>query len=112
MAEDTMVLTFENVSVAEANRYAEDLRRDLLDADPSVQVQRRRYDPNSLDFGASLVLVLGAPAVVVLAKAVEKWLIRNNAASIRLEGPDGILIAKNLDSKNAAAVLEAFRRGH
>ena len=54
--------------------------------------------------------MLGAPAVVVLAKALKAWAARNNAASISLQGADGTLIAKNLESKDAAAIVEAFQR--
>ena len=110
MDEQTMVVKFENCSVADANRWAEDLRRELLDRVPDVQVDRKRDNPAAQDFGASLVLILGAPAVVVLAKALKTWLARNNAASIRLETTDGVLVANNLESKDAAAIVAAFPR--
>jgi hypothetical protein len=110
MNQQKVVVKFENCSVADANRWAEDLRRDLLDGVPDMQVDRQRDNPAAQDFGATLVLVLGTPAIVMLAKALKAWLARNNAASIRLETADGILVANNLESKDAAAIVQAFPR--
>jgi len=108
----TVVLKFETDSLADANRWADSLKRDLLDAAPDLVIERQRDRETTQDFGATLVLVLGAPAVVVLAKAIHAWAIRNNAGTISLQGPEGTLIAKNIESKNAAAIVEAFRRVH
>jgi len=109
MANRTFVLKFENTSVANANRYAEDLRRTLLDADPQIEVNRQRDDESAQDFGATLVLVLGTPAVIALAKALHDWSTRNNAVSITIEDNNRRLIAKNLESKAVPAIVEAFR---
>lgn len=57
MSEQTYLLSFTGVSVAEANRYAEELRDDLLDSSAGVVVQRQRENPLAQDFGASLVLL-------------------------------------------------------
>jgi len=51
---------------AEADRLVEDLRHDLLDAGPDIEVERRQEDPTNQDFGA-LVLFLGASSVVAAA---------------------------------------------
>ncbi len=69
MNEQTYFITFENVSAAEANRYAEELRQALLDASPEVVVHRHRDDPRAQDFGATLVLLLGTPAAGAMVKA-------------------------------------------
>ena len=63
MDEQTYIITFDTVSAAEANHYAEELRQALLDASPDVEVHRRRDDPHTQDFGSTLVLLLGTPAV-------------------------------------------------
>lgn len=109
MADQTLIVRFETGSIADANRWAEDLRREMLDCSPDVRVERRRDNPAAQDFGASLVLILGTPAVLVLAKAVQSWLARNNAASIRVETAEGTLIASNLQSKDAPALVKAFQ---
>jgi hypothetical protein len=80
MDEQTYVITFDDVSAADANRYAEELRQALLDASPDIEVHRRRDDPRTQDFGATLVLILGTPAVTAattaVAQAIGNWLLR------------------------------------
>ena len=110
MATEELILRFGGVSVADANRYAEDLRRELLDVDDSLRVERHRDDATAQDFGAALVLILGTPAVVVAARAIERWLARNNAVSLDVELPDGTIRARNLESKDVADVVAALSR--
>ncbi len=66
MNKQTSIITFDDVSAADANRYAEELRQVLLEASPDVEVHRRRDDSHPQDFGATLVLLLGTPAAVEL----------------------------------------------
>ena len=40
------------LSRAEADRLVEDLRHDLLDAGPDIEVEPRQEDPTNQDFGA------------------------------------------------------------
>jgi hypothetical protein len=100
-------LRFENCSVADANVRAEDLRQDLLDAVEDVDVSLRRDDPTSQDFGATLVLVLGTPAVIALSRAIGKWLVRTNQASVTILTKDGRVVAQNIDSADAAKMVES-----
>jgi hypothetical protein len=104
----TFVIRFDGASVAEANRYAEDLRDTIFREIPEADVERTRDDDATQDFGATLIVVLGTPAVVALAHGIHSWLVRNNAASIRIERPNGTLVAKNLNSADAAAIVKAF----
>ena len=41
MSEQTYLLSFEEISEAEANQYAEELREALLDASDAIAVQRQ-----------------------------------------------------------------------
>jgi hypothetical protein len=68
MDELTYTIEFEGVALADANRYADDLRDILLDASPDVRVMVKRDDPSSMDFGGTLILMLGTSAVVAIAK--------------------------------------------
>lgn len=108
MNESVYIVKFDNVSAADANRYAEELRNALLDASPYVKVDRRRDDPRTQDFGATLVLVLGTPAVIAAAKALGNWLQLRNSASITLEDSDGKIVAKNITNKDVVKLTEIF----
>ncbi len=108
METQTFTVRFDG-AVADGNRHAEDLRRDLIEAADGVQVDRRRDDPEAMDFGTTLVLVLGTPAIVAVAQALHGWLSRNNAAAVTIERPDGQkLVLRDLESKDVPATVAAF----
>ncbi len=106
MNQQTFIVTVEGVSPADTHRYAEELRNALLDATPDLTVQRRRENPLTQDFGATLVLILGTPAVVAVVTAVGNWLKLRNSASLTWKTADGHMIVQNLTSKNATELAQ------
>jgi hypothetical protein len=100
------IISFEGVSVGEANRLAQDLENELKRN--SVHVSRGREDVSSQDFGGTLIMLLGTPAVVAVAHALHAWAVRKNASALRIESGDHKLIAKDIESKDAARLVEAF----
>jgi hypothetical protein len=111
MNEPTYVIEFSGASSADANRYAEELRSTLLKAAPEAKVERQRADPESQDFGATLVLVLGTPVAVVLANAFRDWLNRRNQVILTIKSPDGDIVLQNVTAKHALKVMELFAPG-
>jgi hypothetical protein len=107
--EQTYIITFDTASAADANRYAEELRQALLDASPDVEVHRRRDNPHTQDFGTTLVLVLGTPAAVAAAKAIENWLaLRRGTITIK-KGEDGEILelsGTNLSEKGQLEIVK------
>lgn len=106
MDQQTYIVTFEEVSPADAQRYAEELQNALLDTAPDITVQRRRENPLTQDFGATLILILGAPAVVAVVKAIGDWLTLRNRASLTWKTADGELMVQNITSKNVAELAQ------
>lgn len=109
MSTQTFMLKFDGADISDANRYAESLRRALMETEPALSVDRVRTDATTQDFGATLVLVLGAPAVVAAVEAIKAWLVRNNQASISVWTPDGIVVASRLESKDVPATVASIR---
>jgi hypothetical protein len=107
--EPRFVIRFPGTSTADANRLAADLARTLRDLDRQVAVEQHRERPDTLDFGATLVIVLGTASVTALAKGISAWLKRHSGARIEINA-DGSVIASNLDSGDAARIAEAFGR--
>jgi len=105
-AEHRLMLSFEGAQVAEANRFAAELAERLRDTDANIDVRQTRADAGAQDFGATLVLLLGTPAVVALAKGVSAWLSMRPNAKITLKGEDGTIIASGLTSADARALIE------
>jgi hypothetical protein len=108
MESDIFIVKFDGASSKDASIFAESLRLEILDADPSIEAETKRDSKSTMDFGASLVLVLGTPAAVIAAKAILKWAGRNNDAKLQFFTPDGTLVVDHLESKDAAAVVKAF----
>lgn len=104
------VIKFQDISLAEANILAESLRDAILDSYPGVRVERRRDDQSTQDFGATLILLLGAPAAVAVAKGIEQWLKRYQSAKLRIEQPDGTIIAENLTGKQVIELAKLLQK--
>jgi hypothetical protein len=108
MSEQSYLLSFEGVSEAEANRYAEELREVLLDATTEIAVQRQRENPLAQDLGASLVLIMGTPGLVAAFQAISNWLQKRHSATLSIVTAEKKIVAENLTSKDAAQLLHLF----
>jgi hypothetical protein len=108
MSEQTYLLSFTGVSEAEANRFAEELRAALLDATTGIAVQRRRENPLAQDLGATLVLIMGTPALVAAVNAISNWLQKRRSATLMIVTGEKKVIAENLTNKDAAQLLHLF----
>src|SRR5882724_8423163 len=106
---DTLTISFPGSSTAEGNRYAGSLSDELRGIDPAVSVDRLRESPATLDFGATLAVVLGTVSVTAVANGVASWLARHSGARIEIK-KNGSDVATDLDSRDAARIAEAFSR--
>ena len=92
MDQQTYIIRFDEISEADAYRYAIELRNMILDASPDVEVERKRDNPSTLDFGATLVLILGTPTATAvtsaIAQAIGNWLLRHKG-DITIERENG-----------------------
>jgi hypothetical protein len=115
MDKQEIVLRFEGLTSAEAGVEAQGLREMLADASPDVDVTLRRERAESMDMGATLVLLLGTPAVIAVAKGIAAFIGKrgNRAGSLVVQrvGADGSIerFHFNGDSADAAKVAEALR---
>lgn len=102
----TYTLTFDNGSVADANRWAGELKEYILDSVTEVEVEQQRDNPYSQDLGTALSLILGAPAAVALARALGNWLTLHRQAGITIKTARGEIVGSNLTSKDALKLAE------
>lgn len=106
MNERTYLITFDDASPSDANRYADELRNALLDATPDIMVKRKRSDPHAQDFGATLILILGTPATAAVVTAVGNWLKLRQSASITWKMEDEQILVQNITGKDAARLAQ------
>jgi hypothetical protein len=101
-------IRFEDVSAQEATIKARRLEQDLLGIAPEVSVRVAKDDPTSQDFGATLVLLLGTPAVIAVANGIASYLQRDRA-KITIS-KNGEVVAEGLTGEDAARIAEAFAK--
>jgi hypothetical protein len=102
-----LLMSFPEVSPAQANQYAAPLQDMLKQASPEVSVERIRSDREAMDFGASLVVTVGTPAAVAIAGAIKRWLSRYGT-SLSIQTSAGEVLARNLDSQDVIEIAVAF----
>ena len=109
-----ITIHFPDVTPDLGNVYAEDLRASLEESlEAGGRIERRRPNPESHDFGATLVLILGTSAVTAIAQGIRTWLARHSGVSIDIVMRGKVFRARNLDSQGAqelARVLAASGR--
>jgi hypothetical protein len=111
MAPVHFTIRFPEASPAEANQLAGGLADVLRDLDKDIEVERKRDQPDTQDFGGTLVIVLGSAAATAIAKGIAAWLSRNGGPEIEISS-DGHVIGRNLGSGDAARIAEAFYGRH
>jgi hypothetical protein len=109
MEKNSVHISFPGVTPDKANGLAEslasDVRREVKDDGKSVEPDVQRTDKTAQDFGTTLVLVLGTPAVIILAKAVRDWAQRTgNESKISINGN----VIDNVASKDVADIVKAM----
>lgn len=107
MSQDGFIIRFRGVSDDEAGILAEDLRREILDAAPDVTATRQRANPDAMDFGTIIGLVVGSSAATSVAHGIALWLARNSGVNIQIVSENGYVLADNVSSANAAAMVAA-----
>jgi hypothetical protein len=110
MESQTFLITLDGVTSDLASRYAGELQDELLDTSSEVTVDLKRDDSKAQDFGSTLVLVLGAPAVVVIARALGEYLQRRRGVTLTVKTPAGEVIAEKLTSKDAMRIVEIMSK--
>lgn len=115
MEKQTYTIAFENGSVANANRWARELKEMILDATTDVVVEQKRDNPHSMDLGTIVEIILGAQSVIAVATALGKWLTLHRQAGITVKTSQGEIVGVNLTSKDAMKLAElilAYEKRH
>ena len=108
--ERVLLIRFGDMSTADANRAAAELRKQLrskLGGD--VSINQIKEDQETQDFGGTLAVVLGTPFAVALAKGVADYISKRGCRLV-LETPQGRIIAtgdaaSNIDVASTVAAL-------
>lgn len=98
-------ISFDTADLARANRWTSELAAELERVDPSVQTERGKTDPQTMDLGAVIGVVVSSGAALAVARGIGQWLERRQGASITISR-DGAVVAKGITSKDAVRLME------
>jgi len=99
---------FEDATLAERGIKASNLRDHILENFSDVKIDIKKEDPTTQDLGTILVLILGAPAVVAIARGIADYL-RRDRGKITIT-KDGTVVAEGLSGDDAARITEAMSK--
>ncbi|MGO7443627.1 hypothetical protein ACC668_02825 [Rhizobium ruizarguesonis] len=109
MEQHKISINFPGESSDRANLLAEslavELSREVQDEGKPVRPDIQRTDPAALDFGATIALVLGTPAIIVLANAVRDWARRTDNSTVNING----VLIEHLQSADVADIIRAVK---
>ena len=111
MAIHELSIAFESGDAGEAHRFAVNLEQDLRELVRDVVIKRDSPRRGSQDFGSTLILIFGTPVAAILARGVVAFLARNTGATVTIT-KKGDIVARNLDSRDASRIVEAFTKSH
>ena len=102
-------ISFDDVELGRANQLASSLRAALEEEADGCEVSVVRSEAGTMDFGSTLVLVLGSCTLQALATGVANWLAMKPEAAITLRDERGTVIATGLRSRDVLGVLRAWK---
>ena len=102
------ILELENINDAEKVKYAEELKNILLLKEKNSQVTLERKDPDSQDFGSTVVVLLTSATAVAIVKGIREWLIKRHSVELTVKKDKNEIVLKNITAKDVHKILEKF----
>lgn len=104
----TREISFPGATAAQATRWAQELEKIVRESPVSAEAHLEG-DPAAQDLGATLVLVLGAPAVVVVAHGIAAF-IKRRGVRVVIRGEHKEVTITGAESTDLAPIVEAALR--
>jgi hypothetical protein len=105
---DKAEINFVGANAADASRLAEDLANYLKTFGNGVDAEVTGGSSDTMDLGATVVLVLGTPAVIALARGVADWIRKQGDPDLVIKTKDGSVEVKGgLDQEAKKEIILA-----
>ncbi len=101
-------ISFDGVDPRKSSQLAADLEGFLLTEGYAVKPKRERISQDNMDLGTILTIILQSGAITAIAIGIQKWLSRPDRGTITVEKKGSKMVVKNINSKDAAKVIEEF----
>ncbi|NNH71252.1 hypothetical protein HLB23_15515 [Nocardia uniformis] len=112
MTELMIACSFPSIDPVEANQACADLDKHLIDIAADLETRRLRLDPHTQDLGATLLIVMSSPVVMVVVREVSKWLALRHKNELVMERKDAhgvgtkIVLKGPLDARKERALRD------
>lgn len=103
--ENTILINFPDISPAEGSLLAMELR-DYIGRNTSITPEIIKSSNDTMDFGATISIILGASSTIALAKALGNWVQLHQRKKINIKSANGEISGENLSSKDVQRILE------
>lgn len=108
----TIEIAFANQTEADASRLADDLAQYLKENVDSIDVSTHSDSPAAMDFGATLGVILGAPASVILVRGIADWIRRQGDPDLVIKnGKRSVTVKAGLDLETKREIILAALNG-
>jgi len=108
MSEEIIEISFPHSSSAEANVQSASLRDALLEQVEEIKIKRKQADPNNMDFGATLCVVLGTPAIVAIAHGIGQY-IKKNGSTVYIKTKELELETVGTSDESISEMIKALK---
>lgn len=109
MEHHEITIKFKNPDEREAGVYAKELQEYLKDEINGLQIDLRKDNPDTQDFGATLVLVLGTPVLIALANGIADYFRKRPNSQLDIECGPGKKVSFKGSSDDAAKISESLK---
>lgn len=100
-------IQFPETPPADAGRLAQDLV-DLVQGEAGVEAHTVRSSKDAMDLGATVILVLGTPAVLVIAKGIADWIRKKGDPQLVIKkGDQEIIVNSGLSPEQKFELIKA-----
>jgi hypothetical protein len=99
-------IEFENIDIAKSNVLARELSSILKAESSKFNPIITQSDPDNMDMGSILSIVLSASFVGAIVKIIQDFLKRRHGVSLSVKRGNNTIIVKNITSKKAESLLK------
>lgn len=106
MTQQTWIITFNDISLSEANQYASQLKEALQGTPHNVIVSQQSSIPHAQNLGDTILATIKDPSAIVAVAYVVIVFIKSRLINVTIKVKDTEIQAKNLNSRNVEKTIE------
>lgn len=103
-----LIVNFGSGDLLSRTELANSLENHLTSSTADIKVSRRREDFDSMDFGATLAIILGTASITALAEGIATWIKQRNGATVTIIVGSNVLKIESASLEEAQRIIELF----